>query len=140
MAQTLLRRELHGDLSYRLLSGAVLLFSLISGLSLTVGLNVVNLGGLNATINIGRDVGHLTNTLRTSYQKACLQQLLDLRADSVPVIVAHLDELIGKDTPGMTPSERLELLNRNCDFSGGDWRSWNWVRAQANALLTGALP
>ncbi len=88
-------------------------------------LNVVNPGHPIATVNVGRDVGHLTNTLRTSYQKASLQELLDLRADSVPVIVAHLDELIGKDTPGMTPSERLELLNGNYNFSGGDWRSWN---------------
>ena len=100
----------------------------------------VNLGHPIATVNVGRDVGHLTNTLRTSYQKASLQELLDLRADSVPVIVAHLDELIGKDTPGMTPSERLELLNGNYDFSGGDWRSWNWAQARAYALLTGALP
>lgn len=124
-------------------------FSLISGLSLTVGLNVVNPGRLIASVNVSRDVGGVQNDVRTSRQQADAGQLVRLGADTVPVILAHLDALTG---PGFDPTASyagpvpptrevlLKDLRRTYASQAPDWRSWNWARWRARQLILEIAP
>jgi Domain of unknown function (DUF4173) len=110
-------------------------FSLISGLSLTAGLNVVNPGRLIASVNVQRDLDGVQNDLRTTRQRADVTELLALGADSVPVIVTHWEALTGP--ADLTRAGRLTLLRAalSAQVGGEGWRSWNLARRRAAALL-----
>ncbi|WP_161882687.1 DUF4153 domain-containing protein [Deinococcus alpinitundrae] len=114
-------------------------FSLISGLGLIAGLNVVNPGRLIAAVNIQRDVQDVRTAERGSRQAASFSPLLDLGADAVPLIVAHLGALTfpggalstasGQD---LKPSRgQAEQRLREHFPPSADWRSWNWARWRA---------
>lgn len=118
-------------------------FSLISGLGLIAGLNAVNPGRLIASVNLSRDVQDVRTAERGSRQKANLDELLDLGADAMPLIVAHLDRLTvsGKTVstaPGQDPKPsrgQAEQSLRERSLQMTDWRSWNWARRRAQDLV-----
>jgi Domain of unknown function (DUF4173) len=133
-------------------------FSLISGLSLIATLNVVNPGRLIASVNIQRDVQDVRSEVRSSRQRASFSQLVGLGADAAPVIQANLTRLtrpagaaridptatIDPETqrlmdqgklegrPSLSEA-RLQLIQTFGDQP--DWRTWNWARSRARALV-----
>ena len=120
-------------------------FSLISGLSLIAGLNVVNPGRLIASVNISRDVQDVRTGQRDSRQEANFYELLNLGADAVPLIVAHLDRLTYPGDAVSTASEQrpkpsrgqAEQALRERYPVSTDWRSWNWARNRARGVVVG---
>lgn len=115
-------------------------FSLISGLGLIAGLNMVNPGRLIAAVNIQRDVQDVRTAERASRQVASFYPLLDLGADAVPLIVAHLDHLTGAVSSAsgqdLKPSrgQAAQSLRERYPLSA-DWRSWNWAQWRARKLV-----
>ena len=120
-------------------------FSLISGLSIIAGLNVVSPGRLIATLNISRDLQDVRTGERESHQEANFYELLNLGADAVPLIVAHLDRLTYPGNEVSTASEQRPKPSRGQAEqtlherypSPTDWRSWNWARSRAQGLVVG---
>ncbi|WP_425145722.1 DUF4153 domain-containing protein [Deinococcus sp.] len=117
-------------------------FSLISGLSLIAGLNLVNPGRLIASVNVGRSLQQ--NADGRSGQQASFYHLLSLGADAVPVIAANLSHLTGpqasanaslSDSFPPTPQHARQLLRERFATGAPDWRSWNLARARARTLV-----
>ena len=122
-------------------------FSLVSGLGLIVGLNLVNPGRLIASVNVGRiPQGNVDGR---GFQQASFYHLLTLGADAAPIIVAHLNALTGLDAPpntanfeSYTPTvqQARQLLRERFASGNPDWRSWNLARARARSLVLALEP
>ncbi len=116
-------------------------FSLISGLSMIAGLNVINPGRLIASVNISRDLQDVRSSQRESRQDASFFQLLDLGADAAPLIVANLSRLTvpgGVSSSDVNPSRaQAEQMLRERYPLPTDWRSWNWAQWRARTVVRG---
>lgn len=105
-------------------------FSLISGLSLIVGLDGVNSGRLIANVNVSRlaSAGQNSNAVNTS-----VSEIADLGADAVHVLVGHLSSQ--QPAAGTQDADTLCTLARFLPEDQPDWRVWNLARSRAAALV-----
>lgn len=95
----------------------------LSGLVALAGVNLVNVDGLVARVNIARAAEG--RDFDVSYHAR------DLSADGVPVLASHLENL--------APEARCRLARELRSRWGqvpGDWRSWNVARWRASAAIS----
>ena len=95
----------------------------IQGFAILAGLHILNPDALIARVNLDRaaqaarlDAPYLAN---------------ELSADAVPVLVSRLSRLSREQSCDLA----TRLMSRWTDQDSGDWRSWNWSRAQARRLV-----
>ncbi|GGR12531.1 DUF4153 domain-containing protein [Deinococcus ruber] len=116
-------------------------FSLITGLTLIAGLNVVNPGRLIASVNVNRSLQDDTDGRG---QQASFYHLLSLGADAAPVIVANLAHLTAPtatanasmpQASAPTLGQARQALREQFGVAAPDWRSWNLARARARSVV-----
>jgi Domain of unknown function (DUF4173) len=125
-------------------------FSLISGLGLIAGMNVVSPGRLIATVNLSRvtDAGQNAGGWAAGgvgrMHRAPAPTLIEtakLGPDALPTLLGHLDATGGvtgalKDK-GFGPTLTCELARQNDPSNADtrDWRIWNLARSRAAQLI-----
>ena len=95
----------------------------IQGLAVLAGLHILNPDALIARVNLDRAVqGNRFDAEYLAHQ---------LSADAVPVLLERIPGLAREQSCDLT----TRLLSRWTEEESGDWRSWNWSRAQARRLV-----
>lgn len=111
--------------------------ALLLGLGVLLGTTALNPGALIARVNVGRDIGGITNEVRRTPQDANVYDLLNLGAGAVPVVVANLNTLTRICGPAENcANDRTAVLSfLRTEYVVHDLRTWNASRERAWRLV-----
>ncbi|MVN89344.1 DUF4173 domain-containing protein [Deinococcus sp. HMF7620] len=111
--------------------------ALLLGLATLLTTTALNPGALIARVNLHRQTAGVTNDLRSTPQRANVQDLLELGAGAVPTVVANLDALVPGCGPAkncLTAQNVIDDLHDRYD-APRDLRAWNLAYARAHVLV-----